>query len=329
MIGYYVHHHGRGHLTRALAISAHLSENAVFFSSLPRPAGLRDGDDWVRLPMDVPDHLAPAGDPVDPTAHGRLHWAPVGVDGLADRSALLLAAMASVRPRRMVVDVSVEVALLCRLAGVPVTVMAMPGDRDDAVHGLAYDIAEAIVAPWSDDVYRPQWLHRYDARTHYVGVISRFDGMAPAPPSDGPRTGLLLAGAGGSEVPRDALDQLRHAAPGHRWVAAGGDGGWIDDLWPVLTGADVVITHAGQNAVADVSTARVPAVVIPQQRPFREQHATAIALAEAGIAVTAPAWPSPGDWPELLAATAALDPTRWERLRGRGAAARAAAVISA
>ncbi|MBO0678590.1 hypothetical protein JRC04_14060 [Mycolicibacterium sp. S2-37] len=327
MIGYYVHHQGRGHLTRALAISAQLTEDAVFFSSLPRPAGLRDGDDWVRLPLDVP---ADGGPVVDPTANGRLHWAPVGIDGLADRSALVLNAIATVRPRRMVVDVSVEVALLCRLAGVPVTVMAMPGDRDDAAHGLAYDIADTIVAPWSGDVYHPHWLRRHDARTHYVGVISRFEGMAPAPPTGRPRAGLLLAGAGGSEVPRDALTQLREVAPDHHWAAAGGDGGWVDELWPLLSGADVVVTHAGQSAIADVSTARVPvAVVIPQRRPFGEQHATATALAGAGVVVTAPTWPRPGEWAELLSATRALDPDRWERLRGRGAAARAAAVIAA
>lgn len=59
---------------------------------------------------------------------------------------MLVNAIATLRPRRMVVDVSVEVALLCRLAGVPVTVMAMPGERGDAVHGLGYDIADEIVA---------------------------------------------------------------------------------------------------------------------------------------------------------------------------------------
>lgn len=325
MIGYYVHHHGRGHLTRALAVSGHLAEDAVFFSSAPRPAGLRHGDEWVRLPLDVPDDGAPL---VDPTARGRLHWAPLGVDGLARRSAVLLDAIAALRPRRMVVDVSVEVTLLCRLAGVPVTVMAMPGDRGDVVHQLAYDVADTIIAPWSDDVYRPQWLRRHEERTHYVGVISRFDGTPPASPPPGPRTGLLLSGAGGSEVPADALAHLQDAAPEHRWVAAGGDAGWVDQLWPLLSGADVVVTHAGQSAVADVATARVPAVVIPQRRPYDEQHATAAALGAAGVAITAPAWPPADEWRALLTATRALDPSRWQRLRGGGAAARAASVIA-
>src|SRR5690349_14237624 len=103
---------------------------------------------WVRLPMDV---SGSATDAADVTAHGRLHWAPLHVDGLARRSAKLLQTVAATRPRRVVVDVSVEISLLARLAGVPVTVMAMPGDRGDAAHQLAYDVADSIIAPWSAD----------------------------------------------------------------------------------------------------------------------------------------------------------------------------------
>ncbi|MGA5462403.1 glycosyltransferase [Mycobacterium sp. NPDC050041] len=327
MIGYYVHHHGRGHLTRALAISRHLTDDVVFFSSAPRPAAIRPGDDWVQLPSDVP----PTGQAaVDATANGRLHWAPVGVDGLAERSAMLLDAIVELRPRRMVVDVSVEVTMLVRLAGVPVTVMAMPGDRTDQAHRLAYDVADRIVAPWSADVYRPAWLRRYDERTHYVGSISRFDGTPLRP---GPRstaaTGLLLAGAGGSEAPRDAAAELTRAAPGLRWVAAGGGADWVDDLWPLLSAAEVVITHAGQNAIADVAMAKACAVVIPEQRPFGEQHATAAALAEAGIAVSVPRWPSADRWAALVERARHQDPRQWNRLRVEGAAARAAAAVVA
>jgi hypothetical protein len=309
MIGWYVHHHGRGHESRALAISRHVAEDIVFFSSSPRPAGLRPSDDWVRLPLDTPDRDGPV---TDPTARGRLHWAPLGVDGLADRAAMLLDTITALRPRRIVVDVSVEVTLLCRLAGVPVTVMAMPGNRGDAVHALAYDIADSIVAPWSSTVYRPDWLHRHDDRTHYVGVISRFDGTPPAAaPAGRPRTGLLLAGAGGSAVPADALDQLRRGAPDYRWSAAGGGADWVDDLWPLL------------------SAAATSAIVIPERRPFGEQAATAAALAHAGVAVAAPAWPRLDQWPALVSTARAGEADRWSRLHGAGAAARAAAVIAA
>lgn len=326
MIGYYVHHHGRGHLTRALAICAQLDEPVIFFSSMPRPGDVRVGDVWVRLPLDVP---SPTAETLDATARGRLHWAPLHVDGLARRSAKLLQTLASVRVRRVVVDVSVEIAMLVRLAGVPVTVMAMPGTREDAAHRLAYDVADSIIAPWSADLHRPTWLAAHAERTHFVGAISRFEDRSrpTVPPTTGP-TAVLLAGAGGSGVPDDALEQLRAALPQFSWTAAGGAAAWLDDPWPMLVAADLVVTHAGQNAIADVALSDRPAIVLPQNRPFGEQHATARALAEAGMAVVVDSWPRPEEWPGLADAAAALDPGRWRKTAVEGAAARAAAVIA-
>ena len=41
VIGWYIHHHGRGHLARAEAVRAHLDEPVVALSSLPEPDGPR------------------------------------------------------------------------------------------------------------------------------------------------------------------------------------------------------------------------------------------------------------------------------------------------
>ncbi|MDG4664847.1 glycosyltransferase [Mycobacterium sp. 236(2023)] len=326
MIGYYVHHHGRGHLTRALAICAHLDEPVIFFSSLPRPPALCAPDTWVQLPDDVPD----TGHAVhDVTANGRLHWAPAGLGALTRRCADILHILAAMAPRLLVVDVSVEVAVLARVAGVPVVVMAQPGNRSDPAHVLGYDIAERIIACWSEQVYRPQWLDKHSGKTQMVGAISRFDGACrPEAPSGRP-AGLLLAGAGGSAVPADALIQLRTALPQYEWSAAGGYAAWVDNPWPQLASADFVVTHAGQNALADTALARAAAIVIPEARPFDEQHAMASALSRGGVAAVAPEWPAPDRWPALAEEACAIDRGRWDLLEVRGAAARAAAAIAA
>ncbi|BBY31470.1 glycosyltransferase [Mycolicibacterium sediminis] len=326
MICYYVHHHGRGHLNRALAITRHLDEQVTFLSSSPRPAGLRAGDRWVDLPMDVPP---PGGEADDVTANGRLHWVPRHVDGLARRAAVIADVLAVTSPRRIVVDVSVEVTLLARLCGIPVTVMGMPGLRDDAAHRLAYDVADQIIAPWSVEAYRPDWLSRYGPRVHAVGSISRFDGVPrPAMPDDGVTRGLLLAGAGGSTVPACALEDLRAAAPGLEWIAAGGGSAWVDDPWPLISTADLVVSHAGQNAVADVALAGASAVVIPEERPFAEQFATAEALAASDVCVVVESWPTRAQWPALIDRALRSDRGRWSALRPEGSAARAAAVLA-
>lgn len=326
MIGYYVHHQGKGHINRALAISMHIDEPVIFFSSLPRPSALRPNDVWVRLSADVPTCYESAH---DVTANGRLHWAPIHVAGLARRSAELLQKLAATRPRRLVVDVSVETALLARLAGVPVILVAQPGDRADDAHQLGYGIAERIIACWTAMLYEPPWLAAHAQRTHLVGAISRFDGFERPPVRESRPSGLLLAGAGGTAVPTDALSQLRRALPQYDWNAAGGSARWVDDLWPMLASADLVVTHAGQSALADVAVSGAAAIVIPEDRPFGEQRAMADALDLAGAAVVVPSWPDASRWPTLANRARSCGRDRWEIMGTGGAAERAAAVIAA
>ena len=126
------------------SIAAHSHQDVTVLSSLPRPASFRG--DWVWL---APDDQEPY--PRDVTAGGTLHWAPRHDPGLARRSAQILAWLADARPALVVIDVSVEVALLVRLAGTPVVVAAMRGDRSDRPHATAYDLADVLVAPWPEE----------------------------------------------------------------------------------------------------------------------------------------------------------------------------------
>ena len=97
---------------------------------------------------------------------------------------------------------------------------------------------------------------------------------------------LVLSGRGGTELTLDQLAAAQAETPGWTWTVLGPPGTrWVADPWPLLCAADVVVTHAGQNAIADVATARRPAVIIPQPRPHDEQATTARALDAAGIAV--------------------------------------------
>ena len=82
MIGYYVHHHGLGHLTRLQAVAEHLRSPVTGLSSLPAPPSW--DQDWVHLERDdaMPRAAALAA---DPTAHGVLHWTPRHDPGLAAR----------------------------------------------------------------------------------------------------------------------------------------------------------------------------------------------------------------------------------------------------
>ena len=94
-----------------------------------------------------------------------------------------------------------------------------------------------------------------------------------------------------------------------------------------MCAADVVITHAGQSCVADVAAARRPAIVLPQPRPFDEQHATAETLRRHRLAVATRGWPDARAWRCFIGRVRASDPSRWEQWQTSGAAARAAEAI--
>lgn len=343
MIGWYAHHHGRGHLQRAAAVLDHMPGEATVLSSATVPPGLLpDGVGVLSLARDD-DEVGDGTGPIDPTAHGMLHWVPLRHPGHRERMARIAGWIDATDARALVVDVSVEVTLLGRLLGTPVVATAMPGHRPDPAHALGHTAPAALLAAWPDWVPAAPHLSDHTARLHRVGGISRFAGRARPAPSDDRTRVVILGGAGGSAAPAGywATAAARIAASGRGragpevTIMGGTDGEWVDDPWPLLCGADLVVTHAGQNAVADVAAAGVPAVVIPEPRPFDEQRATADILRTTGLAVVVDTLPAPGGWPALVAAvlgSSTGDPARarenWVRWQVDGAAARAAAVVA-
>jgi glycosyl transferase family 28 len=277
----------------------------------------------VKLPRDDrADRVA------EPTAHGALHWAPHHDSGFRARMDAVARWVADAQPAAIVTDVSVEIAAFARLLGVPVIVVALPGKRFDAPHTFVHRLADHIVAAWPPQLYVPAWLRPYAEKTSYVGGISRFDGRVGGGEAASSADARVLVLAGASEHFGASVDECAAACPGTTWTAVGGtDGCWVDDPWQRICAADVVVTHAGQSAVADVAAARRPAVVIAQPRPYGEQAATAEVLRRNRLATVVQRWPDARAWPTLISRALASNPDRWTRWQVSGAAARAARAI--
>ncbi|MCW0213907.1 MAG: glycosyl transferase [Pseudonocardia sp.] len=331
MIAWYVHHHGSGHLHRAATIAAHLQTPVTGLSSRPAPPG------WAGTWTVLPDDAGGAGRPRDVTAGGTLHWAPRHHVGVRARAAAISRVLAGGGVRLVVVDVSVEVAVLARLHGIPVVVMAQPGTRTDRPHRTAYDLAERVLAPWPAEFPLDGWA----AKADHLSALSRFDAL-PVPVRAAPgRRVLALWGSGGLDVSAGQLRAAAAATPDRIWEVAGPARpdpadppnlthlGWVEDVWAALHRADVVLTHAGQNALAEVAAARRPAVVLPQERPFDEQHATGARLRHAGLAEVVSPWPAPQRWPGLLDAAERRGGEGWKRWSDGAGAPRAAAILDA
>jgi hypothetical protein len=326
VIGYYAHHQGAGHLTRLRSIARAMDEPVWGLSSAPAPPGWDSG--WTQLARDDDPDPAELARDGDPTAHGVLHWVPRGHTGLARRSAQLTAWVVEQRPRALVVDVSVEIALLARLCGVPTVVVALPGHRHDRAHRIAYDSADALLAPWPEGTHDLGWPREWTDKAWFVGGISRFDHRTPRPAAPPPLTGgtvLVLWGAGGRTTTAAELAAARAATPSWTWVERAPGSPSDVPLWEQLEQADVVVTHAGQNAVAEVAAARRPAVVVAQPRPFDEQVATALQVEAREVAVGRTSWPRADTWPGLLQLALSRGGAGWARWSSGHGAADAAA----
>jgi hypothetical protein len=322
MIGWYVHDHGSGHRRRLEAVAAHLAEPVTGMGSGEPAAGVP----WLELP---PDAVATrAADPVttDPTAGGTLHWAPLGEPGMLGRAEALARWARASGCRLLVVDVSVEMLLLGRLLGLPTIAVLQPGDRSDPAHVLGYSTAAALLAPWPSAA-QGRVRGRFAARTRWTGAFSRYDGrdavMDRAGCLDG-RCVVLALGRGGHGVRaadvRAAADATARAAAGRgsgRGARPGAGVGWhwhvagelvegepvghdrvvehgvVPDVWPLLSGADVVVGPCGGGLVAEVSAAGAPFLALPQPRPFDEQVAWAGCCAGHGSRPSPRAGPPP------------------------------------
>jgi len=322
VIGYYVHHQGRGHLHRAEALAAAVDDEVTGLSSFDEPAGWRGP--WVQLPRDDTDP-----GPCDVTAGGQLHWVPRHDAGLRARSAAISAWIEEARPRVVVVDVSVEVAVLARLHGVPVVTVVLPGRRTDEPHLLGFRASSGLVlfAPGPASAHLPGLPADVASRVETVGAVSKYPPADPGAADPGSPHAVVLNGQGGDPLTSLDADALRELAPGWRWTVLGGGAAWVDDPSPVLRSADVVVTNAGQGAIADVAAHRRPAVVIPAERPFDEQATTAAVLDRSDLpALVLPSFPTAG-WPAILGRAAALDGTRWRHWYDGHAAERFAEVV--
>jgi predicted glycosyltransferase len=318
-IGYYVHHHGDGHRQRALAIARHAGGRVTLLGT-----GLagRTGDiAAIDLPDDrLPDAAFGAGDgTIRPNA---LHYAPIDHDGVRRRVAAIAAWIATDRPALMIVDVSVEVAMLARLASVPTVYVRLGGRRDDPPHHEAFRGAAALLAPFHPLLDDPRVPHAVREATLYApGLVAR-------PPAAAIDEDVVLGvvGKGGGASDGERWATAARATPDVRWRVIGPctvpadrpDNltllGWIGDAGREIAAAGIVVGAAGDGLVGAVIAAAKRFVCIPEPRPFDEQIAKAARLAALGAAVVVEAWPPAARWPALLRTARALDTRRIAQL---------------
>ncbi|CAM2796486.1 glycosyltransferase [Methylobacterium mesophilicum] len=348
-IAFFVHHQGRGHANRTMAVAAEFARDRPV-SVLTAGPHLFDGFsrdiEIVALPDMIGAAVPTARLYAEPTPQV-MHCVPLGLAPMRRTMRAILDHLDDRAVGLFVVDVSAEIALLARIASVPAVQIRMHGDRSDIGHVGAYEACVGMLAPFDARLEQADYPASLRTKTFYSGglctSLDRVPDRAEARAKLGldPQREIVVAvtGGGGSGTPYAPLTVAARAEPDALWLTLGPthreghetdfanlrELGWVPSVTDYLAAADIVIASAGDNTVHEVARVGGRLIVMPEWRYFAEQTRKAEALVRLGAAVQAPAWP--GDlqgWRDLLARARALDGSVLHGLFAPDAAFRAA-----
>lgn len=326
-LGYYAHHHGSGHCRQIDKLAALLPTEArqqlTVFTSVTSEAytfAAIDEAQVVRLPAEderADDVLAGrAGQNWQPAS---LHYSPVGNSDIQQRSHKILDTIYQRRIDLMIIDVSVEVAMLCRAASVPYLYVRLPGLRDDEPHLNAFAGALALLAPYPrtlESTKTPEWISQ---KTLYLDFINTQQKNAQTyqdfikhlmqlttdkkalslmlndKDKNTPTIVTVIKGYGGHQAIDAKLPELRQLLPYAFIISLGpideDKRHYVDiavdvsDVTPFIEHSDYLLMACGLNAVAQACDYATPLVVLPDDRPHQEQEVMAEALIIQGRAL--------------------------------------------
>jgi len=348
-IAFFVHHQGRGHANRTMALAAEFARDRPV-SVLTAGPHLFDGFsrdiEIVALPNMIGAAVPTQRLYAEPTPQV-MHCVPLGLTPMRRTMRTILDHLDDRGVGLFVVDVSAEIALLSRIASVPAVQIRMHGDRSDIGHVGAYEACVGMLAPFDECLEQDDYPAGLRAKTFYSGGLCTSVDRVPERAEARARLGLdpareiivAVTGGGGSGTPYAPLTMAARAAPDALWLTLGPthreghetdfanlrELGWVPSVTDYLAAADIVIASAGDNTVHEVARVGGRLVVMPEWRYFAEQTRKAEALVRLGAAVQAPVWP--GDlqgWRDLLDRARGLDGAALRGLYAPDAAARAA-----
>ena len=336
-IAFYLNLQGAGHCRRFEAIAHHFPADCelsvVGMDGPPPIANIGRPVEKVSVPG-----FAPLSENVflqQQTAFD-YHGFAVNCGGNAAFSLAMASFLHDWQPDLLVVDVGLEASVLARMCGIPTVYSRQHGKRWDKGHVLAYEWACGLLAPFAQKMEQadcPQWIRE---KTFYSGGFCRFSGReksqkAPeAYAKDMPNV-LVMTGFGGTAISGSAIAQSAAANPQWRWHLLGShpivkgvcSHGVVEDVWPYLCHADLVVANAGHNSIVEIAAAGVPAVCIPAWRHFDEQTCKAQVLKRLGLSVVLDRWPNADDWRDIWGKARRLE-ADWTALQDEMAPKRAA-----
>ncbi|WP_260578862.1 glycosyltransferase [Vreelandella populi] len=353
-ISFFVHHQGRGHARRTMAIIREFSPDRPV-SVMTADPSLFDGFEREIELIPLPDMIGadvPTQALFDQPTPSVMHCVPMGVVEMRQTMRRILDHLDDTDTGLFVIDVSAELALLSRIASVPAVKVRMHGDRNDPGHIGAYEACVGMLAPFDERLEQADYPDHLRQRTLYTGGLCTTAPEMPERAEARRRLGLdpdreivlVLTGGGGSGTPYAPLTVAARAAPNTLFLTIGPlhleghetdfanlvNAGWVDNVVDYLAACDIVLASAGDNTVHEIAMLKRPYIVAPEWRYFGEQTRKAERLAELGAAVNMAVWPGNFiGWQDVLEKARGLEVSALSELYSAGAARRAAQWLEA
>ena len=313
-LGYYAHHHGSGHCRQIDKLAALLPVDAksqliVFTSLSPDDYSFSSLDKQQIIRLQTEDECADdvlkgrAGEYFQPAS---LHYSPVGNSNIQKRSHQILDTIYQHHIDLMVIDVSVEVAMLCRAASIPYLYIRLPGIRDDTPHLNAFAGALALLAPYPrllEATMTPEWVGKKTLYLDFINttqqkeltyhefirILEKLNTLNLKDWEEDASTIItVIKGYGGHKAIDMKLPELRRLLPNAFIISLGpinddmrchvDIAAQVNDVTPFIQHSDYLLMACGLNAVAQAYDYATPLVVLPDDRPHQEQEVMAQAL---------------------------------------------------
>ncbi|ARN76896.1 hypothetical protein BST97_02140 [Nonlabens spongiae] len=297
MIGYYAHSQGYGHCSYAQLLARELNEKLIIFTDSDFP--FDDSCTVVHLENeDLNGNELYLENCMIPNY---LHHNPVGLKKIQRRSRDILNAVIHNDISLMLIDVSVEVATLCRVSSIPYAYRRMPGNRNDTPHLEAYRGAVFLYAFYPKSCEHPDVPEWIKEKTIYLGFIAALDVKSNLErPIEADlileKSILVIQGKGGNNFDRTKITELIQSFPDHYIKTAGSFNdvptavnyehlGFVDDLSRYIAQSEIIFSACGSSTVSLLLQNKRKFICMPQVRPFEEQDCISQFLVDNELAV--------------------------------------------
>ncbi|MDT0293029.1 glycosyltransferase [Mesonia ostreae] len=296
MVAYYAHTHGKGHLNSAYLFCENIYENSLIITGIKEIdeshfpiAQINDEDTTVDKYKSALKNLPKYA-----------HYLPKSNPKIVERTKQILDIIIACDIKLALIDVSVETAIIFRIASVPYGYHLLLGNRNDNPHKIAFDAADFLYSfipvELADSLPK-----KVINKTYFLGFHSQFK-FTPKycflyeRPVLKNKEIVVVCGNGGTKVNANVVNKIIDELPkcevkilgnieNEQQIPTYNYIGFVDDIEHFLKKADVVISSCGLNLTSEILALKNKFVAVPEERPYNEQEIMCKALEKNNLAI--------------------------------------------